>query len=207
MPDHARRLRVARVGLAACALAPTASGGSYTMESLGVTGDAYDINNVGEIVGYDNAGSSCTDLPHRPFNKRDRGFHRSVFHCVAYASFANDSDCDYAHTRRVWWIGFDWSGGAIPFAFDHDSHQSNGVWDVRSSFGHNHRRFRQHLTSLGRDMVQFSSRSRRCQCFRLGQRWRCRECDDFSNSRRRYRTCIGHCDARSARECEYLFRR
>jgi probable HAF family extracellular repeat protein len=32
-------------------LPPTTPGGVYTMENLGVSGDAYDINNVGEIVG------------------------------------------------------------------------------------------------------------------------------------------------------------
>jgi uncharacterized membrane protein len=39
-------------------LPPTVSGGPYTMEDLGITGDAYGINNVGEIVGYDNAGGA-----------------------------------------------------------------------------------------------------------------------------------------------------
>jgi uncharacterized membrane protein len=39
-------------------LPPTVAGGAYTMEDLGITGDAYDINNSGEIVGYDNAGSA-----------------------------------------------------------------------------------------------------------------------------------------------------
>jgi uncharacterized membrane protein len=39
-------------------LPPTVAGGPYTMEDLGITGDAYGINNVGEIVGYDNAGGA-----------------------------------------------------------------------------------------------------------------------------------------------------
>src|SRR2546423_2987796 len=42
-------------------LPPATAGGLYTKEDLGVSGDAYDINNAGEIVGqYCNPSSPCT---------------------------------------------------------------------------------------------------------------------------------------------------